>query len=345
MKHLNVSLRAAVAAAVFGAHAIDATKVLSAAASTPFNGAPFYEPKELDPLPEPVEDMERADMTVTRLAPAEKESITGPAHLCDDGNMADKNRCLSVGDRNCMFVRLASDTSENSYCTPCELDGEELPCYNLGAWVGGFQVVECEMSCRHQKKVMQPQYSCTDSMGMDSMHSCFDRGTKSNSKCMFLQYADTQDSQKSSCAPCEVMGVGSIACPEIGSKGPEDKTTITGCFSQCEDADAMALAGLSISSPGVARTEGEPDAMVSAPVLPAMPPYENKGSAKMPEVGTDAGAPLDGFFPMVVYRSPKDYEAVQPTPLSSTILQEWPVQLPGAEAASDAGKESSRLRR
>ena len=31
-----------------------------------------------------------------------------------------------------------------------------------------LQVVECEMSCLHQKRVMQPQYSCSDFTGVDA---------------------------------------------------------------------------------------------------------------------------------------------------------------------------------
>ena len=39
---------------------------------------------------------------------------------------------------------------------------------------------------------------------------------------------------KSSCAPCELQGVGRIDCPVTGASGPEDNTTVTSCASQCE---------------------------------------------------------------------------------------------------------------
>ena len=71
---------------------------------------------------------------------------------------------------------------------PCQLDGNELPCWNSGAWLGGSQVVACEMSCLHQKRVMQPEYSCTDFTGVDSQSSCFGRGDETHSKCMFVSY-------------------------------------------------------------------------------------------------------------------------------------------------------------
>ena len=35
-------------------------------------------------------------------------------------------------------------------------------------WDPRLQVVECEMSCLHQKRVMQPQYSCSDFTGVEA---------------------------------------------------------------------------------------------------------------------------------------------------------------------------------
>jgi len=250
----------------------------------PANGAPYFVSEELEKLPEPHEDMMAAEYLVARTNHVTTKFEKGPAHACDDGEHASKNRCLTVENRNCMWVRLHSHDprplvpKEKAYCMPCEMDGVDLPCWNSGAWLGGSQVVECEMSCLHQKRVMQPQYSCTDFTGVDSQTSCFSRGDQTNSRCMFITYKDQSGATKSSCAPCELAGIGNIDCPAMGGKGPEDNSTVAACASQCEAPrpDSGVTLAPAVANPGLSRVASSPEEMVSAPVSPPLPPAEGE---------------------------------------------------------------------
>jgi len=308
----------------------------------PAGGAPFLQPQPLQELLEPEQDAMRPDLLVARLTGSKAPSWkTGPAHACDDGNKAGKNRCLTVPNRQCMWVRLKSHDprpfvqDEAAYCMPCELDGEEMPCWNSGAWLGASQVQECEMSCLHQKRVLQPQYSCTDFTGVDSETSCFGRGTQSNSKCMFVSYLDTHGAQKSSCAPCDLKGAGRISCPSPGSKGPEDNSTVATCNSQCEAPrpEAGVVLPAAVTGPGLGRVTSAEDAMLSAPVSPPLAPAEDETAlATRAQViaGITTPAPYPPpppkFSPLVVYKSPQDYKATTVGPLPEKL--DWPVALP-----------------
>eukprot|EP00913_Durusdinium_trenchii_P034673 g32436.t1 len=293
----------------------------------PANGAPFLAPAELPQFPEPREDLMAAEYTVNRgVSNVPKILEHGRAHDCDDGEHASKNKCLTHENRKCrlaselltdstclvrppaslgMWVRLHSHDprplvqKETAFCMPCQLDGVDLPCWNSGAWLGGSQVMECEMSCLHQKRVMQPQYSCTDFTGIDpwpdSQTSCFGRGDETSSKCMFITYQDQHGATKSSCAPCELQGVGNIDCPVSGMTGPEVNSTVTMCASQCEAPRPDAHVTL---APSVANR------------MTTTTPY-----GQAPE-----------YFPMVVYRSPEDVKATK-VHAASTELP-WPVELP-----------------
>ncbi|CAJ1351122.1 unnamed protein product [Effrenium voratum] len=306
----------------------------------PANGAPFLEPAELEKLPEPREDLMAAEYLVSRVNGVASSFQQGSAHACDDGQHASKNRCLTHENRQCMWVRLHSHDprplvpKETAFCMPCQLDQTELPCWNSGAWLGGSQVVECEMSCLHQKRVMQPQYSCTDFTGVDSQTSCFGRGDQTNSKCMFLTYQDQHGATKSSCAPCELQGVGNIDCPVAGGKGPEDNSTVTVCASQCEAPrpDAHLALAPSSSNPGLSRVTAGEEEMVSAPVSPPLPPAEGETAlATRAQVAgmmttTTAYGLAPKYFPMVVYQSPEDHAVTKLQPPSEQLP--WPVELP-----------------
>lgn len=195
---------------------------------------------------------------------------------------------------------------------PCQLDGNDLPCWNSGAWLGGSQVVECEMSCLHQKRVMQPQYSCSDFTGVDSKTSCFGRGDSTGSKCMFVTYQDQHGAAKSSCAPCELQGVGNVDCPVAGGKGPELNSTVTMCSSQCEAPRPDAHVTLPPASETALATRAQ-----VASAMTTTTPY-----GKAPN-----------YFPMVVYRSPQDVSAAT-LPAAAQALP-WPVELPKLEETNN----------
>lgn len=315
----------------------------------PANGAPFLEPAELAKFPEPREDMMTAEYLIHRVSHVAKPSLApGSAHACDGGQHASKNRCLTHESRQCMWVRLHSHDprplvpKETAFCMPCQLDGNDLPCWNSGAWLGGSQVVECEMSCLHQKRVMQPQYSCSDFTGVDSKTSCFGRGDSTGSKCMFVTYQDQHGATKSSCAPCELQGVGNVDCPVAGGKGPELNSTVTMCSSQCEAPrpDAHVTLPPAVGNPGLSRVAAAPDAMLSAPVSPPLAPAEGETAlatraqvASAMTTTTPYGKAPD-YFPMVVYRSPQDVSAATVLPGTGSALP-WPVELPKLEETSN----------
>jgi len=329
----------------------------SAAKFAPAGGAPFQLPAPLEKLPDPREDRLRTDLTVTRLSSVAEERAKGPAHACDDGSHASENRCLTVPNRQCMWVRLKSHDprplvpNEQAYCLPCQLDGEDMPCWNSGAWLGASQVMECEMACLHQKRVMQPQYSCTDFTGVDSQTSCFGRGSQTNSKCMFIAYKDKHGAQKSSCAPCELAGSGNINCPLAGGKGPEDKSTVTLCNSQCEAPrpEAGVAIAPAVTGPGLGRVTAAADEMLSAPVSAPMPPAEGETAlatrAQVMALMTTTPKwppPPPEFFPMIVYKKPQDYAATTVAPLPEKL--EWPVEMPSL-LQQTPGEQQSQVRR
>eukprot|EP00933_Yihiella_yeosuensis_P019521 TRINITY_DN15807_c0_g1_i1.p1 TRINITY_DN15807_c0_g1~~TRINITY_DN15807_c0_g1_i1.p1 ORF type:complete len:349 (-),score=50.28 TRINITY_DN15807_c0_g1_i1:322-1368(-) len=292
---------------------------------SPENGAPYLEPKSLEPLPGIKEDAGRADIFISRLNSRidESQRNSASAHACDQrGTRADKNKCLSVDNRECMWMQFATHDpsvgafTESAYCMPCEIDGEDMPCMNPGAWIGEKQVKACAMSCLHQKRITQPQYACSDAVGPDSQSSCFSRGKSSNSKCMFLEFKDSTGVSKSSCAPCEVQGVGLISCPEPGHKGPEDGSSVTNCLSQCDTVShftATETATVIGSNPGATMSEISPDTMMSAPVAPKPLAEEIRDLHRsLPKQGIDAlhQAPPTNlepkYVPVVIYKSKAD---------------------------------------
>jgi len=312
----------------FLAAAVGSSPALAAAAA-PYSGAPFLLPTPLGSLPAPEADELDPTIVVARLLP-QTARLQRPAHACDAGDHADKGRCLEVSGRGCMWTRLQTHDprdgiSSRSYCLPCELDGQEIPCWNVGASVGDMRVTDCAMSCQHQKRIWQPQYACSDGAGtFASKVQCFDKGQRSGSKCMFIEYKDSRGDSRGQCGPCELTGSGSWGCPAAGSQGPEEGSTVLSCQSMCNDPCAgkpscmQGMLGLP-PSPGVARASAPADEMLSAP-SGFMPP----AAAGATEQGTVAPHLLDPtlpvpkvYFPVVIYRTPGDYAAttVPPPPL------------------------------
>jgi len=82
------------------------------------------------------------------------------------------------------------------------------------------------------------------------------------------------------------------------------------------------------STPGLGRVDAKPDEMLSAPVAPPLPPVEDRTelASKYTSTTTVYPAPPPEFFPMVVYRTPRDYDATTLGPLPEKL--DWPVELP-----------------
>lgn len=280
--------------------------------STAYSGASFLKPLPLRPLPSQTVDRASPDLMVTRLRPnlLDRES----PHSCDQGHHADMNMCLNTPGRGCMWARLVTrDTSHaesgHEYCLPCTLDDEPLPCWTLGAWVNGEQVSHCEMSCPHQENVLQSGYACSDTSGVVSLNTCFDKGVQSSSRCMFIGYEDEAKIPRSVCAPCHVAGSGDWGCPPSGSDGPHAGWKVTTCASQCS-LPGPPMPGP--NSPGVVETAVNKTQMVSPPNLPLVPEINPSAVEEANrQVRLKAGQPDKTYRAAILARSPKDWEAFQ----------------------------------
>jgi len=320
-------------------------------------GPDVYQPPPLGELPSPQEDLTNVGLRVSRLLPSVLNKRS--AHACDQGIHANKATCLSTEGRACMWTNvetrnplLAVQQSE-SYCLPCEIDGTEIPCWNTGAWIDDRQVTECVMSCKHQRRIWQPQYACSDGNGVFISQSlCFDRGRRSGSKCMFVQYEDENGQAGGSCGPCALDGSGAWGCPAAGAPGPEDGTKVTGCLSQCDmpcgggkDCPTTVPPPFVVTapptlpppqSPGVGTVDSEADAMLSAPggFLPeekappppttTAPPMIQKLAAKGVMAGAGYWALAKTYDPVILYRTPGDDAATTLTPPPMWPPAWWP---------------------
>lgn len=301
--------------------------LIHAAAAAPYNGASFLKDHEPSVLPSVVVDEEDPSIIITRLLPNTANSKG--AGECGGGDQANKDVCLTKQGRECMWVRVETRDPllpvQESYahCLPCQLDEEEIPCWNPGAWIGGFQVTDCEMKCPHQKRIRQPEHACSDESGFITNSQCFDKGTRSGSKCMFTAYKLPNGDQKSVCGPCFVTGVGGWGCPAVGDKGLEPDSKVTACVSQC---DVLCMGPPACPptvvppppppppSPGLVTTGADPKKMLLAPAPYAMPtvnPYAIAQAAMSAAkkagwvIGTPA--PPKTYYPVIIYRRPSDY--------------------------------------
>lgn len=331
----------------------------------PYSGAPFMVSTPLEEQPSWREDGGNPEMLVSRIRKVRSSQYedTASAHACDMGDQADKNKCLHVDGRNCMWTRVESRDplkrfqASNSYCLPCRLDGLAMPCWNVGAWVDGKQVTDCEMSCDHQEKLMQKNYACSDDTGFISQMQCFSRGSMTGSKCMFMAY-EVNGETKTSCAPCEVAGTGTWGCPADGEEGPVAGSKVKNCLSQC---DVLCTGPPACPptvappppppppAPGIYHSDISADTMVSAPIAMALPTV-NPWS--IIQAAHDAAFKASGFmppttlspktyYPVVYYRSPVDYMfTTGPPPIAGP---EPPLPEPVSEPSSLAsafGSES-----
>lgn len=315
----------------------------------PLSGAPFLASEPLGRLIAENADQKNDDIIVSRLRPNLLES--GSANACDLGDQASKSQCMQVAGPGCMWTRIESKDptlpvqASNSYCLPCEIDGEEIPCWNVGAWVGGKQVTECQMSCNHQKRIFQQGYACSDGNLGITQSQCFERGTSSGSNCMYISYEDKAGTTNGFCGACEMQGSGSWGCPMLGSPGPVDGSTVTSCLSQCDKPCAgppdcaptmMPPPPPPPPSPGLTKVDAPGDAMLSAPMAGGSPPINPRAivqaaldAAKAAGMPITTAAPLPVYFPVLVYRVHQDATATTIPPYGVFV----PPTAPPAEKA------------
>mmetsp|Transcript_2529 Transcript_2529/g.7476 ORF Transcript_2529/g.7476 Transcript_2529/m.7476 type:complete len:379 (-) Transcript_2529:101-1237(-) len=311
-------------------------------AVAPMSGAPFLfsAPIDFDRIKPGL------GLKITRLKPPTKEDATIGCH---DGDQASKDKCLTDPGPGCMWTQVETDDptlmvqASNSFCLPCELDGEELPCWSLGAWFGNMIVKECIMSCGHQKTMAQPYASCAAGPGGGSESECFDRGQGSGSKCMFLVSKDKTGQLKSQCGPCELPGTGSWGCPAEGDKGLDDQTVVR-CKSQCDkpcsgppDCAPTAFPPPVLpANPGIPRVASPKEEMLSAPLGGDSPPPNPMAIVQAAILAAAAAghpfttpAPPKTYYPVVMYRTPADYLATTLPPMTP-YQYVWPQAWPGS---------------
>lgn len=340
---------------------LEASEFQSFLDQAPYSGAAFLRPQRLATLPSALVDEQDTSLQVTRLLRNVVNSKDASACTKAEGNHADKAKCLyGVAGRECMWVSYegrdptkAVQTVTN-HCLPCEIDGQEIPCWNVGAMYAGSQVMECEMSCPHQKRIRQPQYTCSDESGFITESQCFDKGVRSGSKCMYLQYTKEDGSAKSTCGPCAIDGTGGWGCPPIGGAGPEDGSKVGYCVSQC-DVICMGPPDCPPTvappppppppAPGVVTTFSDPNKMLLAPApydMPTVNPYAM--AQAVAEAAKKAGwaigtpPPPKSYYPVVMYRKPADYLWTPGPPASSLGFPAPPglLQLPKPSPEPDS---------
>jgi len=335
----------------------------------PYNGAAFLAPQHLMVLPSRQDDEMDVGLSVTRLLRNVVNSKDASACTVGAGDPADKNSCLYKDGRECMWVEYEGRDpnkaiqDKHSHCLPCEIDGQEIPCWNVGAMYGGSQVMACDMTCPHQKRIRQPQYTCSDESGFITESMCFDKGARSGSKCMYIQYTKEDGSSKSTCGPCAVDGTGGWGCPPVGGAGPEDGSKVGYCMSQC-DVICMGPPDCPPTvappppppppSPGVVTVASDPNEMLKAPApfdMPTVNPYAI--AQAVAEAAKKAGwaigtpPPPKSYYPVVMYRKPADYLWTPGPPPSALafpgppgLLQvPKPVPQPGSPNHEDYEKE------
>lgn len=336
-------------------------QVVAAAAeeAAPWSGASFTRTYELEPLPSPEKDEADTISSVQQLLP--NFANTKTASACEMGDAADKAKCLSVEGRECMWTKLTTRNpllpvqTEKSYCLPCEIDGAEIPCWRVNSWVADKQVLECEMKCPHQKKVREVEHACSDETGFISLAQCFDKGTRTKSKCMHMTF----DDGRSQCAPCALKGVGGIGCPAAGEAGPGG-ATVSSCLSQCDVICTTGPPDCAVPilppplpippSPGLPRTAlANEDEMVNAPLgVKPIPPNPYATAIAAQKAAQAAGyntattiAPQ--YTPVIIYRAPPDYAVSMPYPPPSLIEKDSTLKQADKVVEGTSGTKKKRF--
>lgn len=290
------------------------------------------------PLPAQERDHEAPGYMVT--SPRSPPHVS--PHACDLGKQADRERCLSVPGRGCMWARVESrnsalDVQESyDYCLPCEIDSQPLPCWTPGAWIGAMQVAACEMSCQHQQRLTQADHACVDNSGTTSIGQCFDRGVRSQSRCMFIAYEDDQATSRSYCRPCRIEGSGTVGCPPSGTSAIAAGWKVAACMSQCDMAGPPAAGP---PGPNALRTRIAAGDMVSplgGSLVPRLDPRKVEAAKEQTALRAKAAAESMAereLEPVVLVRSPADLASFRP---SDSDALEWEAPLQPLTPASDA---------
>ncbi|CAD7940132.1 unnamed protein product [Amoebophrya sp. A25] len=145
-----------------------------------------------------------------------------------------EKECLAKGS-NCMFLQF--EGSDAPSCLPCTQGAAPVPCPPEKSLFGASKVVKkCDMTCAHQA-VLTKVSDCTDVSSFTvTRNQCMAKGDASGTKCMFVSYQTGAGDVRNVCGPCEVGGVGTIACYAAGNQGPEAGSTVVDCVSKCEEA-------------------------------------------------------------------------------------------------------------
>jgi len=328
----------------------------------PYSGAPFHLHGGHGTLPSWAEDGANAQMSVYRRgsAGASFDADQRGPEACNMGDQADGKACLGVKGRGCMWTRVETRDplkrvqASNSYCLPCRMEGQEIPCWSVGGWVGGKQVTHCSMSCAHQQKIVQPEYACSDDSGFITQSQCFDKAARSGSKCMFIAYEDEAGEKHSSCGPCKLQGSGGWGCPAAGQAGPAQGSKVVSCLSQCDVlCSGPPACPPTVAppppppppSPGVVRVSSPQHDMVNAPApfdLPTANPYAVIQAARDAaeragyRVATTAAPKV--YWPVVYYVNPIVHMFTTGPP---PLLEEPP--LPEGASLSQTMRQPARV--
>jgi len=128
-----------------------------------------------------------------------------------------------------MWLELAG----GNLCLPCDFGGVDIPCPAVGSVYAMKEVKACQMVCSHQQVITKVS-ACTDVTGTITQDQCFAKGTSALTKCMFTSYNTEQGQTKTMCGPCSVDGIGKIPPYTPGQLGPEYRSSVNGCASQCD---------------------------------------------------------------------------------------------------------------
>jgi len=310
-------------------------KMVAEQLAAPYNGAPYTRPQGLAALPPVDADAGNPNLQVKRLMP--NKVYTKDASACVNKNAA-MGACLNNADRECMYVYLETKDpfiavqDSQHLCLPCEIDGQPIPCWPGGAVIGGYyHVMDCKMSCPHQQALVQPEFHCADDGGFVTEGGCMQKGIDSKSKCMFMAYQLENGDKRTQCGPCYVSGVGGWGCPKVGGPGPKEGSKMIYCFSQCDvpctgPPDCPPTVAPPPPppppSPGLVSTRADKTALLGRPALPPPNPYAFAiAAAKAAKAaGWTLGTPPPpaSYYPIIMYRTPKDY-AFTPGPAVSSL--------------------------
>lgn len=336
---------------VFLLHTVTGDKLFEKSVA-PYNGAPFTRQQPLSALPSAAADGGNPNLQVKRLMP--NSVYTKDASACNMGKNAPEGGCLNNPDRECMWIHLETKDpfiavqDVQFLCLPCEIDGQNIPCWPGGSVIGGYyHVMACKMTCPHQQALAQPEFNCVNDGGFVTEGGCFQAGIDTKSQCMFMAYELENGDKRTTCGPCFVSGVGGWGCPSMGGPGPAEGSKMIYCKSQCDvlchgPPDCPPTVAPPPPppppSPGLIGTRSDKKALLGRPALPPPNPYSIAiAAAKAAKAaGWTIGTPPPpaSYYPIIMYRSPKDYAFTPGPPVSSLGFPDPMAYAKGASASA-----------